>query len=79
MSEGNTHHCLSKCCVFVTTILLEFYVQGFADEDVFVCESRYSGKSKSFKKIKVLTSVCFTVYYSLQFCIRVFCFEQKCI
>ena len=39
--------------------ILMFGVQGFADDDVFVCESRYSGKSKSFKKIKVRS--CFSL------------------
>jgi len=27
--------------------------QNFKDEDVFVCESRYNVKTKSFKKMKV--------------------------
>lgn len=29
--------------------------ENFRDEDVFVCESRYSAKTKSFKKIKLWT------------------------
>lgn len=29
--------------------------EGFTSEDVYVCESRYSAKSKSFKKIKMWT------------------------
>lgn len=29
--------------------------EGFGAEDVYVCESRYSAKSKSFKKIKMWT------------------------
>ena len=28
-------------------------LQGFADKDVYVCESRYSGRHKAFKKIKM--------------------------
>jgi protein polybromo-1 len=30
-------------------------LQGFADKDVYVCESRYSGRHKAFKKIKLWT------------------------
>lgn len=33
----------------------KLYPEGFGDEDVYVCESRYSAKSKSFKKIKMWT------------------------
>ena len=29
--------------------------ENFRDEDVYVCESRYSAKTKSFKKIKLWT------------------------
>lgn len=29
--------------------------ESFRDEDVYVCESRYSAKTKSFKKIKLWT------------------------
>lgn len=31
----------------------KLYPEGFRPEDVYVCESRYSAKSKSFKKIKL--------------------------
>lgn len=31
----------------------KLYPEGFRAEDVYVCESRYSAKSKSFKKIKM--------------------------
>lgn len=33
----------------------KLYPEGFEAEDVYVCESRYSAKSKSFKKIKMWT------------------------
>lgn len=33
----------------------KLYPEGFGGEDVYVCESRYSAKSKSFKKIKMWT------------------------
>lgn len=33
----------------------KLYPEGFGAEDVYVCESRYSAKSKSFKKIKMWT------------------------
>ena len=29
------------------------FLQGYSEDDVYVCESRYAHKSKSFKKIKV--------------------------
>ena len=31
----------------------KLYPEGFRADDVYVCESRYSAKSKSFKKIKM--------------------------
>ena len=31
--------------------------EGFADKDVYVCESRYSTKARMFKKVKVWTSL----------------------
>lgn len=31
----------------------KLHPEGFRTEDVYVCESRYSAKSKSFKKIKM--------------------------
>lgn len=33
----------------------KLHPEGFRTEDVYVCESRYSAKSKSFKKIKMWT------------------------
>lgn len=33
----------------------KLHPEGFRAEDVYVCESRYSAKSKSFKKIKMWT------------------------
>ena len=29
------------------------FLQGYTEDEVYVCESRYAHKSKSFKKIKV--------------------------
>ena len=33
--------------------IFKFAIQDFGEEDVFVCESKYNIKRKSFKKIKV--------------------------
>lgn len=33
----------------------KLHPEGFRAEDVYICESRYSAKSKSFKKIKMWT------------------------
>ena len=41
---------LIPCLQFVLCLR---FLQNFKDEDVFVCESRYNVKTKSFKKIKV--------------------------
>lgn len=35
---------------------VSFLLQNFKDEDVFVCESRYNVKTKTFKKTKVKVS-----------------------
>lgn len=44
--------------LFCFMIIQEYFKlspEGFRPEDVFVCESRYSAKTKSFKKIKMWT------------------------
>ena len=41
-----------KCCVLVVRDYVRFSHAGFSEDDVFVCESRYAHKAKSFKKIK---------------------------
>uniref|UniRef100_A0A3B3C4U6 Protein polybromo-1 n=1 Tax=Oryzias melastigma TaxID=30732 RepID=A0A3B3C4U6_ORYME len=55
---------LGKCVVMFVKEYFKLYPEGFQEEDVYVCESRYSAKSKSFKKIKMwtmpLSSVRFT-------------------
>ncbi|XP_077428953.1 protein polybromo-1-like isoform X3 [Vanacampus margaritifer] len=44
---------LGKCVVMFVKEYFKLYPEGFRAEDVHVCESRYSAKSKSFKKIKL--------------------------
>uniref|UniRef100_A0A1A8H995 Protein polybromo-1 n=1 Tax=Nothobranchius korthausae TaxID=1143690 RepID=A0A1A8H995_9TELE len=44
---------LGKCVVMFVKEYFKLYPEGFRSEDVYVCESRYSAKSKSFKKIKL--------------------------
>lgn len=45
--------------IYLLLILSQEYFklcpENFRDEDVYVCESRYSAKTKSFKKIKLWT------------------------
>ncbi|XP_043979164.1 protein polybromo-1-like isoform X5 [Gambusia affinis] len=44
---------LGKCVVMFVKEYFKLSPEGFRQEDVYVCESRYSAKSKSFKKIKM--------------------------
>lgn len=44
---------LGKCYVMFVKDYFKNRPEAFQDKDVYVCESRYSGKHKSFKKIKV--------------------------
>ncbi|XP_061689897.1 protein polybromo-1 isoform X2 [Syngnathoides biaculeatus] len=46
---------LGKCVVMFVKDYFKLFPEGFRAEDVHVCESRYSAKSKSFKKIKLWT------------------------
>ncbi|XP_061909828.1 protein polybromo-1-like isoform X1 [Entelurus aequoreus] len=46
---------LGKCVVMFVKDYFKLYPEGLKAEDVYVCESRYSAKSKSFKKIKLWT------------------------
>ncbi|XP_057702350.1 protein polybromo-1-like isoform X1 [Corythoichthys intestinalis] len=46
---------LGKCVVMFVKEYFKLSPEGFRAEDVHVCESRYSAKSKSFKKIKLWT------------------------
>jgi protein polybromo-1 len=44
---------LGLCCVLNVKDYFRSRPEGFADKDVYVCESRYSTKARAFKKIKV--------------------------
>jgi len=55
---------LGLCCVLSVKDYFRSKPDGFADKDVYVCESRYSTKARAFKKIKVLF---FAVWYNGQF------------
>uniref|UniRef100_A0A3Q1F899 Protein polybromo-1 n=1 Tax=Acanthochromis polyacanthus TaxID=80966 RepID=A0A3Q1F899_9TELE len=46
---------LGKCVVMFVKEYFKLHPEGFRADDVYVCESRYSAKSKSFKKIKMWT------------------------
>ncbi|XP_016107391.1 protein polybromo-1-like [Sinocyclocheilus grahami] len=46
---------LGKCVVMFVKEYFKLQPDSFRPEDVFVCESRYSAKTKSFKKIKMWT------------------------
>ncbi|KAM8931014.1 protein polybromo-1 isoform 1-T1 [Pelodytes ibericus] len=46
---------LGKCVVMFVKEYFKICPDNFRDEDVYVCESRYSAKTKSFKKIKLWT------------------------
>ncbi|XP_053671633.1 protein polybromo-1 [Anopheles nili] len=43
---------LNKCFVMHVRDYVKMKPEGFAGRDVFVCESRYSSKARSFKKLK---------------------------
>lgn len=43
---------LNKCFVMQVRDYVRSKPEGFAEKDVFVCESRYSSKARSFKKLK---------------------------
>ncbi|XP_034942972.1 protein polybromo-1 isoform X2 [Chelonus insularis] len=42
-----------RCCVLSVKDYFRMQPEGFPDKDVYVCESRYSTKARSFKKIRV--------------------------
>ncbi|XP_069499275.1 protein polybromo-1 isoform X3 [Ambystoma mexicanum] len=46
---------LGKCVVMFVKEYFKLCPENFRDEDVYVCESRYSAKAKAFKKIKLWT------------------------
>ncbi|XP_046634801.1 protein polybromo-1-like isoform X2 [Daphnia pulicaria] len=50
-------HIRGRCCVLNVKEYFKSKPEGFADKDIYVCESRYSTKARMFKKIKVWTSL----------------------
>ncbi|XP_063225354.1 protein polybromo-1 isoform X22 [Bacillus rossius redtenbacheri] len=44
---------LGVCCVMSVKDYFRSIPEGFAEKDVYVCESRYSTRARAFKKIKV--------------------------
>ncbi|XP_068449464.1 polybromo 1, like isoform X5 [Clinocottus analis] len=44
---------LGKCLVLFVKDYFKMQAEGHKAEDVYVCESRYAGRNKSFKKIKI--------------------------
>uniref|UniRef100_A0A3Q3A0H8 Protein polybromo-1 n=1 Tax=Kryptolebias marmoratus TaxID=37003 RepID=A0A3Q3A0H8_KRYMA len=44
---------LGKCVVIFVKDYFKMQPEGFKAEDVYVCESRYAARNKSFKKIKI--------------------------
>ncbi|XP_056129440.1 polybromo 1, like [Lampris incognitus] len=44
---------LGKCMVMFVKDYFKFQPEGYRAEDVYVCESRYAARSKSFKKLKM--------------------------
>ena len=48
---------MRRCHVMFIKDYTKFYPEGIADDDVYVCESRYIYKVKVFKKYKVRTNL----------------------
>uniref|UniRef100_A0A8C3ACB6 Protein polybromo-1 n=1 Tax=Cyclopterus lumpus TaxID=8103 RepID=A0A8C3ACB6_CYCLU len=44
---------LGKCVVLFVKDYFKMQAEGYRAEDVYICESRYAGRNKSFKKIKI--------------------------
>lgn len=44
---------VGKCFIMFVKDYFKYKIEGFEDKDLYVCESRYSTKTKTFKKIKV--------------------------
>ncbi|XP_019864490.1 PREDICTED: protein polybromo-1-like [Amphimedon queenslandica] len=51
-SSGLLSSVMGKCYVLFVKEYVKFFPQGFSEEDVYVCESRYMHKAKSIKRIK---------------------------
>jgi len=47
-------HVQGRCHVMFVRDYPKYEPEGFSEEDVYVCESRYSFKTRIFKKIKVM-------------------------
>ena len=54
----NCYYCFDIIIIITLINFIQFSLfcdfQGFSDKDVFVCESRYNGKTRTFKKLKVI-------------------------
>jgi protein polybromo-1 len=50
-------HICGRCVVLPVRDFLRTKPEGFADDDVFVCESRYNSKAKCFKKMKLYWNI----------------------
>ena len=48
---------VGRCCVMNVKDYFIKKPEGFEDKQIFVCESRYSVKSRSFKKIKLFWNI----------------------
>ncbi|XP_022095945.1 protein polybromo-1-like isoform X3 [Acanthaster planci] len=48
-----SQHVVGKCHVMSVKDYFKYKPEGFNEEDVYTCESRYSAKAKAFKKIKI--------------------------
>uniref|UniRef100_A0A5S6Q9E8 Protein polybromo-1 n=1 Tax=Trichuris muris TaxID=70415 RepID=A0A5S6Q9E8_TRIMR len=48
----DTQRIIGKCCVMFVKSFFKYRPVGFMDEDVYVCESKYLGRVKHFKKLK---------------------------
>uniref|UniRef100_A0A146VZA5 Protein polybromo-1 n=1 Tax=Fundulus heteroclitus TaxID=8078 RepID=A0A146VZA5_FUNHE len=52
-NKVSINNVLGKCMVIFVKDYFKMQPEGFRPEDVYVCESRYAARYKSFKKIKV--------------------------
>ena len=48
---------VGRCCVMNVKDYFIKKPEGFEDKEIFVCESRYSVKSRSFKKMKLFWNI----------------------
>ncbi|XP_051568786.1 protein polybromo-1-like isoform X3 [Myxocyprinus asiaticus] len=54
---------LGKCVVLFVKDFFKLQPEGFRPEDVYVCESRYTARTKTFKKIKIWSMPASTVKF----------------